>query len=189
MGKEGRAIVGINEPEWFVMRDFKRFNAQERAFEVLAQRGFEVFTPMKRTTIKRLGMTMEVKLPVIPDLLFVHSLRAPLDEVVGTIRTLTYRYPKGGDFYHPMYVQRDDMERFKTVVTNVDSPVYYMPDEISPSMFGRNIKIIGGPLDGQIVTLIKSQGSKRKRFVVQLPDLLMAVAYLEPEEMPYVTLV
>lgn len=188
MGKEDKERVGIHKPEWFVMRDFKRFNAKERAFEILEERGFEVFTPMKRATIKRLGMTLETKIPVIPDLLFVNSLRAPLDEIVGNIRTLTYRYPKGGDFYHPMYVQRDVMENFKTVVSNIESPVYYLPGEITPSMFGRKIRIVGGPLDGQIVTLLKAQGSKRKRFCVQLPDLLMATAYLDPEEMPYIIL-
>ena len=180
--------VGIIRPEWFVMRDFKRFNASDRAYSMLEEKGFEVFTPMQRKIIKKLGMTMEVNMPVIPDLLFVHSLRAPLDEVVRGTYTLTYRYPKGGDFDHPMYVIETEMDRFISVVKAVESPVYYLPHEIKPDMFGHDIQIVGGPLNGQIVTLLKSQGSKRKRFVVQLPNLLMATATLSAEDMPYVIL-
>lgn len=180
--------VGIVTPEWFVMRDFKRFNAPERAYGMLKEKGFKVFTPMQRKSVKRLGMTLEVKVPVIPDILFVHSLREPLDKIVRSTYTLTYWYPKGGDFNHPMYVSKEDMERFIKVVETIDNPVYYLPDEIKPNMFGRKIQIIGGPLDGQIVTLLKSQGSKHKRFVVQLPKLLMATATLDPEDMSYVLL-
>lgn len=180
--------IGVEQAEWFVMRDFKRSNASQRAYSMLQDLGFEVFTPMQRRTIKKYGMTMDVRMPAIPDILFVHSLRAPLDEIVKSTYTLTYRYAKGGDFEHPMYVCKRDMERFIKVVEAVDNPVYYMPHEINPRMFGRNIQIIGGPLNGQEVTLLKSQGSKHKRFVVQLPTLLMATAVLDPEDMPYVIL-
>lgn len=185
---EKKERVGIVQPEWFVMRDFKRSNATERAYSMLKEKGFEVFTPMQRKIIKKHGMTMNVSVPAIPDILFVHSLRAPLDEIVRTTYTLTYWYPKGGNFDHPMYVVKKEMEHFIKVVEAVENPVYYLPDEINPAMFGRKIQIIGGTLNGQVVTLLKTQGSKRKRIIVQLPGLLAATVTIDPDDMPYILL-
>ena len=34
--------------QWFFLRDLKRPNAKEHAFQMLSRNGFEVFTPMKQ---------------------------------------------------------------------------------------------------------------------------------------------
>ena len=45
----------------------------------------------------------------------------------------------------------------------------------------RQVRIIGGLLDGQTGTLVTTRGSKTKRLLVELPALLVASVEVEPE--------
>ncbi len=44
-----------------------------------------------------------------------------------------------------MMVADLDMERFIRAVRGSENPKYYLPEEISDTMYGRMIRIIGGP--------------------------------------------
>ncbi len=48
-------------------------------------------------------------------------------------------------------------------------------------MLGKQVRIIGGPLDGYEGRLQKLQGSRVKRLFVELPGLLTAAVEVEPE--------
>lgn len=71
-----------NQISWFVMRDLKRPNAKMPAYKMLANKDFEVFTPMKWKLSIQGGKRIKETTPIIPDLLFVRSTRERLDPVV-----------------------------------------------------------------------------------------------------------
>lgn len=172
---------------WFVMRDLKRHNALLPAYKMLAERGFEVFTPMKWVLSPRLrgGKRERKAVPFMQDLLFVRDCRRNLDPVVEITPTLQYRYLRHG-YCLPMTVRDEDMERFITAVNSTESIRYYKPEEITPAMHGRKIRIVGGALDGFDGTLVTTRGSKVKRLLVELPNLLSAGVEVNPEYIQFI---
>ena len=80
-----------------------------------------------------------------------------------------------------MTVCEADMNRFMQAVEMSDDPKYYSPNEITPAMVGRSVRIIGGPLDGYEGRLQKLQGSRTKRLLVELPGLITAAVEVCPE--------
>jgi hypothetical protein len=166
---------------WFVMRDLKRNNANVPAYKMLSGKGFKVFTPMKWYLVKKFGHNIREMAPVIQDLLIVYSSRTKLDPIVNNTHTLQYRFFKGGGYQKPMTVRDEDMNRFIDAVKSADSTTFYEPEEITPNMIGRMIRIVGGSLDGYEVPLLKMRGSKKKRIIVELPMILVASVEIEPE--------
>ena len=80
-----------------------------------------------------------------------------------------------------MVVSDAEMERFIRAVSASASPKYYLPEEITPEMLNRSIRIVGGPLDGYEGTLVTTRGSKVKRLLVELPSLLSVAVEVNPE--------
>ena len=72
------------------------------------------------------------------------------------------------------------MERF-IHATQSSSPKYFLPEEITPAMLRRRIRIVGGLLDGCEGTLLTVRGSKVKRLLVQIPELLAVAVEVNPE--------
>ena len=74
-----------------------------------------------------------------------------------------------------------DMERFIRAVDATESPRYYLPEEITPTMYGRKIRIEGGPLSGYEGRLLTTRGSKVKRLLVELEGFLAVGVEVDPE--------
>lgn len=182
VGHPSKSDVKAEEPLcWFVMRDLKRTNAKQPAYKLLSDLHFEVFTPMKCELKIEKGKRICREVPVVQDLLFVHAGKKKLDPVVEKNHTLQYRYSKGGGYCEPMIVKEQDMERFIHAVATSDNPRYYRPEEITSSMCGRKVRIIGGPLDNYEGCLLTVRGSKVKRLLIELPDLLTVGVEVNPE--------
>ena len=62
-----------------------------------------------------------------------------------------------------------------------DSPRYFLVEELTPAMYGRMIRIEGGPLDGYEGRLLSIRGSRVKRLIVEIPGLLVAAVEVDPE--------
>lgn len=167
--------------KWFVMRDLKRINSKLPAHRMLKNKGFEVFTPLKWHLINRAGKKIREEIPFIQDLLFVKSSRSKLDPVVENTPTLQYRFFKGGGYREPMIVSDTRMNIFINAVRSTDRPAYYSPEELTPEVCGRTVRIIGGPLNGYEGPLLKVKGSKVKRVIVELPMLLATCVEVNPE--------
>ena len=73
------------------------------------------------------------------------------------------------------------MERFIHAVSVSKKTRYYLPEELTPAMFGRDIRIVGGPLDGHEGRLLTARGSKRRWLLVELPNFLTAAVEVSPE--------
>lgn len=116
----------------------------------------------------------------IQDLLFVHETQKNLDSVVEKTPTLQYRWLRK-TWREPMTVADADMQRFIHAVSVSESPKYYLPEEITPAMYGRKIHIVGGPLNGYEGSLITVRGSKIKRLLVELKGFLAVGVEVNPE--------
>ena len=178
--KSVTAVSGDDVCQWFVMRDLTRPNAKLPAYKLLDGLNIRTFTPMVWKLMLNHGKRERRQMPFMHDLLFVYSSRAELDSVVETTPMLQYRYLRGG-YKVPMTVRAADMQRFIHAVRFSSSPQYYRPDEVTPSMRNRRIRIIGGNLDGYEGSLITTRGSKVKRLLVEIPMLLAATVEVETE--------
>ena len=159
--------------QWFVMRDLKRRNAKLPAYKLFESLGIKVFTPMVWKLVVRHGKRCKEEVPFMQDLLFIHDTRQAVDPIVEKYDTLQYRYIRGG-YKVPMTVRENEMQHFIHAVESSENPRYYTPEEITPDMIGREVRIVGGPLDGYEGHLQKVQGARVKRLFVELPNLLTA---------------
>lgn len=166
--------------KWYVMRDLKRANAKQPAYKLLAEKSIRVFTPMTWRLSTVQGKRIRREVPFIPDLLFVNDSRENLDIVVAKTPTLQYRWLRN-TYREPMTVSDAAMQRFIHAVSSSDSPRYYLPEEITPDMQGRKIRIVGGPLDGYEGKLLTTRGSKYKRLLVELPGIVAVSIEVNPE--------
>lgn len=167
-------------PQWFVMRVLTRHNAKLPAYRLLGDLGIEVFTPMVQKLVVHHGKRTPRRVPFMQDLLFVHESRRVLDPIVERVSTLQYRFLRDG-LRTPMTVKDAEMERFIRAVESSLSPRFYTPQEVTPDMVGRQVRIIGGPFDGQEGSLQKLQGSRTRRLFVELADLLIVSVEVQPE--------
>ena len=65
-----------------------------------------------------------------------------------------------------MTVRDSDMDLFIAAVSSCGSPGYFLPGQITPSMYGR---------------LLSARGSRKKRLIVELPQYLSVVVEVSPE--------
>ena len=66
-------------------------------------------------------------------------------------------------------------------VRGAENPKYYLPEEISDTMYGRMIRIIGGPFEGYEGRLLTTRGSKVKRLLVELPNFFSVGVEVNPD--------
>jgi len=164
----------VEASQWYVLRDLKRANAALPAYRMLSDLGMEVFTPMKERIALIRGRRVRRVIPFLSDLLFVHATREQLDPIVLATSTLQYRFVRGGSYCEAMTVGNSDMEHFIRAVRSSARPHYYTPQEVNASMRGRRVRIVGGVLDGYEGALLTVQGSRVRRLLVEIPNLLSA---------------
>ena len=80
-----------------------------------------------------------------------------------------------------MTVREADMERFMYAVNQADTPRYYAPDELTPAMYGRKVRIVGGALDNYEGHLLAVRGGRTKHLLVELPGFLTVSVEISPE--------
>lgn len=172
------------ETYWYVLRDLKRPNSLHPAYLALQDEKFrlqdKLFIPMKQKVCSRQGKKEVKYVPYMNDLIFIHERREVLDAILDEVTSLQYRYVKGGRQNEPMKVRHADMERFIQAVLSADRVEYYSPQEVSPQLYGKHIRIIGGRLDGFEGRLLTQRGSRKKRLIVDLPGFLSATIEVNP---------
>lgn len=163
------------------MRDLKRRNSNVLAIHDLGNEGMEVFTPMTQMVLTIGGRRQRRDVPVIQDLLFVHETKANLDPFVERYPRLQYRFMLGKSQNDPMTVREEDMRRFINAVSNTDSPIYFKPGELIPSMYGKKVRIVGGILNDYEGRLLSVRGMRKRRLIVEIPNLIAAAVEVSPE--------
>lgn len=175
------------ENRWFVLRDLSRHNARTPGYRLLEREGVRHFTPMHAVIRRRGGRSARVSEPVLRSLLFAYSRKEVLDALTSRYRTLQYRYVYGRPVDAPMVVPRAEMERFiHAVESSLSEPVYYTMEEITPDKYGREVRIIGGGLDGYTGRLLRMRGSRARRLLVELKGLFVAGVEVSAEYIQFV---
>ena len=138
--------------------------------------GCNLFIPMKQRVFTEFGKRVVRLIPYMPDLVFVHKTRAELDPIVAQLPLLQYRYVRGGKQFEALRVSNAIMLRFIEAVNELDMVEYYSFDEVSPRLYGKHIRIIGGRLNGFEGRLMSKRGSKTKRLIIDLEECNLSAA-------------
>ena len=99
-----------------------------------------------------------------------------LDPIVEKIDLLQYRFVRGGRQYEAMTVRDEAMEQFIRATKEAKSIEYYATEEVSPLLYGKKIRIVGGRLDGLQGRLMSRRGSKTKRIILDLEECSLSAA-------------
>lgn len=176
--------------QWFAMRDLKRPNAKLRAYEMLKDKVERVYTPMVKKTLMRNGKRCLVDVPYIPDLLFVYDSKSVIDPIVSSVPTFQYRFVRSSTPHRgggiEAVISDKEMEQFIRVTESIEKFRYYTPDEVSPSMYGRKICIVGGSLDGCVGRLKTKRGSKYKELIIEMQGILAVGVQVSPEYIRFI---
>lgn len=175
-----------HQKQWFVLRDFRKWNAKAPAYKTLPKLGIKCFTPMHWIMTVRRNIRSREYVPVIQNLLFAYDTKKILDPIVAKDGSLQYQFRRGSGSGTPMTVPDFDMERFINAVNNDPTPIYLTIDELTSDMYGRDIIINGGPMNGYQGKLLKVQGSKKKRLIVAIPRFIAAAVEVSPEFIHFV---
>lgn len=166
--------------KWYVMRDLKRHNDKSPAYKVLSEANFEVFTPMVQKESIKNGKKIKELVPYIRDLLFVHSSKEQIDSFIYNIPTLQYRFLKGGKYKEAIVVDDFSMNCFIKAVNEFNHKLC-TSSQIDKALIGEKIKIVEGTLNGAEGVLLKIKGSRKKRVLIKLLDLMVAVIEIDAE--------
>ena len=173
------------DDRWYVLRDLARPNAKHPAYKQLQEMpelAGCVFIPMKQRVFTEFGKRVVRFVPYMPDLVFIHKSKKELDPIVSNMPLLQYRYVRGGKQYEAMSVRHKDFEKFREAVNKTDNVEYFSYDEVSPRIYGKQIRIIGGRLNGFEGRLMSKRGSKFKRLLVDLQECNLSAAILVESE-------
>ena len=174
---------------WYVLRDLARPNAKNPAYKQLqAMPEMEgcVFIPLKQRVFTEFGKRLERLVPYMYVLFFVHYSNEELDPIIDRLPLLQYRYVRGGKQYEALSVRHKDFERFRRAIEQTDNVEYFSYDAVSPRIYGKQIRIIGGRLNGFEGRLMSKKGSKYKRMLIDLPECNLSAAILV--ELDYIQL-
>lgn len=130
--------------KWFAMCDLKRPNDPNRAYKVMENKGFEVFTPMQEHLIDKYGKHLRVDKPIFPDMLFVHTTRAKLDPLVDALPSLRYRLRIGHSYPSDegvLIIDDSSMNNFRLACESNIPKEFLKPAEIDSSIIGRCVRI------------------------------------------------
>ena len=174
------------EKQWFAMRDLSRRNSNRMAHHELRDAGLEVFTPMMEMLLTIRGKKQRRNVPVIQDLLFVYETKENLDPYVAKYPLLQYRYVLGRRANEPTVIRENEMRQFIMAVSNTENPKYFMPGELTQTMYGKKVRIIGGVLDSYEGKLLSIKGMRTKRLIVELSNLISEAVEVAPQYIQFV---
>lgn len=192
-------------PQWFVLSAV--YGRELKLLELLRSRGFQAFVPMhqvmRRDTNGKNRRTLE---PVVKNWVFVKAEKPELEYLKSyvlqkynwTVCFLTkpVRVPDYSKFDSSrpdrklrmlekkeiITISDEDMEPFIRICEEMAGEViYFTPEEVDLSK-GDRVRIIGGTFNGMEGHFLKVKGKRSRRFVVSLPQMLMAsTANIEPQ--------
>ena len=168
-----------SEDCWYVLRDLARPNAKNPAYkqlQAMPEMKDCVFVPLRQHVFMEFGKRVVRFIPYMPDLVFVHKTKEELDPIVRRIPLLQYRFVRGGKQFEALSVRAKDFEKFRDAVEQIDIVEYFSYEEVSPRIYGKQIRIIGGRLNGLEGRLMSKKGSKFKRLLVDLPECNLSAA-------------
>ena len=141
----------------------------------LDEAGYQSYIPMRYVVaLDRRGRKVKKYVPVVRDLIFVHTTQAAMLSLKEQHETLRNIYiPSEDGRKRPVIVPDDQMESFiKVTGTLSDGLLFFTPDEVNLSK-GVKVRIHGGQFNGLEGTFIKVKGARDKRVVVEVSGVIV----------------
>ena len=139
--------------------------------------GINNFIPMRYEVRIRNGRKRRELVPVISDLIFVHSVQSELQKVKFKLPYFQYMIDiRNGQ---KIIVPDDQMRQFIAVAGTYDEHlIFFSPDEVNL----RKVRITGGDFEGYEGVFVKGKGARDRRVVISLQGVIaMAMATLSPD--------
>ena len=158
---------------WFAMRATYGRNMDVK--QKLDEAGFRSFVPMRYVVaLDRRGRKTKKFVPVVRDLIFVHTDQASMYSLKEQYETLRNIYiPSEDGRKRPVVVPDNQMESFmKVTQTLSDGLLFFTPDEVNLSK-GVKVRIHGGQFNGLEGTFVKVKGARDKRVVVEVSGVIV----------------
>ena len=158
---------------WFAMRATYGRNMEVK--KKLDEAGYQSYIPMRYVVaLDRRGRKVKKYVPVVRDLIFVHTTQASMLNLKEQHETLRNIYiPSEDGRKRPVIVPDDQMESFiKVTGTLSDGLLFFTPDEVNLSK-GVKVRIHGGQFNGLEGTFIKVKGARDKRVVVEVSGVIV----------------
>ena len=158
---------------WFAMRATYGRNMEIK--QKLDEAGVESFIPMRYVVaLDRRGRKTKKYVPVVKDLIFVHTDQASMHDLKQKHESLRNIFiPSEDGRKRPVIVPDDQMESFmKITKTLSDGLLFFTPDEVNLSK-GVKVRIHGGQFNGLEGTFIKVKGARDRRVVVEVSGVIV----------------
>lgn len=165
---------------WFAMR--ATYGRGMKIKEQLEMLNIENFIPMHYVISVANKRKKRMLVPVINNLIFVHTTPETIKEVKGGIPYLQYMVGTENKKRYPIVVPDLQMEQFIAISqTNEEGLIYLKPEEINLAK-GTKVRIHGGVFDGKEGIFVKVKGSRSKRVVIAIDDVIaVATADVNPD--------
>lgn len=167
-----------NKKIWYAMR--ATYRREPEAMRLLEKEKLECFVPMQYKICIKKGKKVKVLVPVIHNLLFVHSSQSDLQRVKSQVTYLQYiTDTRSGQ---KITVPDSDMRRFIAVAgTYNDHLLFFKPEEVNLSK-GTKVRILAGEFEGQIGVFVKVKGARDRRVVIAIHGVIaVAMATIHPD--------
>lgn len=167
--------------EWFVFNAKSEKNI-EKALNS-EQFSLPYFIPKHYVIRTYHGKQQRELVPLIPHLVFVHATYHQVEEFhkqyFSDVFYVTERFEGRRKI---LTVPETQMNEFIELAKHYEEELlYFRPEEIHLER-GVRVRVIGGPFDGVVGTLMKVKGKRSKRIVVKINDIAaIASTQIDPE--------
>lgn len=164
--------------QWFAMRATYRRGMQIKS--LLDKKGINNFIPMRYEIRIKNGRKKRELVPVISDLIFIHTVQSQLQWVKDRNPYLQYMIDSRNR--QKIIVPDEQMKSFIAVAgTYNEQLIFFSPNEVNLRK-GTKVRIIGGDFEGYEGIFIKVKGARDRRVVINLQGIIaMAMATISPD--------
>lgn len=165
---------------WYAMRATYRRSLDAKQF--LDKQGIESFIPMRYEIVTQYKQKKRVFVPVIHNLIFVHTTPSIIKKAKADIAYLQYLTNIEQGKRIPIIVPDFQMKQFIAVAGTYDEQLIYLtPSEINLEKWTK-VRVHGGPFDGVEGIFLKVKGGRNKRVVVSILGVTaVATAEIHPD--------
>jgi Transcription termination factor nusG. len=169
---------------WYAMR--VTYCRELKVQEILSNKSIETYIPM-RYEIKVINKQKKRnKVPIIHNLIFVHTTPTIIKEVKRELPYLQYIMDNRSK--EKIIVPDKQMNNFIEVTSLTDKKLLYFKEEDINLSKGEKVRIIGGEFKGYEGIFVKVKGARDKRVVIAIKGIVaVAMATINPEFIEVIT--
>ena len=155
--------------------------------EALDAENIENFIPMHYEYVKKADRKVRKLVPVVHNLVFVHSSLACIDRIKQSVGlSLAVRYIIGRETNRPLIVPDSQMRSFIAVSGNYEEQIVYLDPAVTALQKGDRVRITGGVFEGVEGIILRVKGDRRVSVCIK-GVMAVATAYVHPSLMELVS--